>query len=154
MKVKRSHFKQSVKASAYAGKRSIMAAAGAGMQIIVNSKAYVDVYEDDYEQGEGAHVNTWEADVRGTYRSIQDLVNAISQYGFSDNVSDYGYIDGRIFTDAMVDVDNDEPSAAQIEAWKRGEEQLYAARFDVTVNVGDVHPMTEEEAESLGIGIY
>lgn len=135
-------------------RRSVTAATQAGMQIIVNSKGWVDVYEDDYEQGEGAHVNTWEADVRGTYSSIQELINQISSYGFSSNLEDYGFIDGRIFTDAMVDADGDEPSEAQIEAWKRGKEQLYAARFDLPVSVGDIRRMTEEDAEALGIGIY
>lgn len=131
-----------------------MAATAPGKQIIVNSKGYVDVYEDDYEKGEGAHVNTYEVDVRGTYGSIQELVSAISSYGFSENTDDYGYIDGRIFSDAMVDVDNDEPSEQQIEAWKRGQETLYAARVDIPVSVGDIHEMTEAEAEEFGIEIY
>ena len=135
-------------------RRLITAATQAGMQIIVNSKGLVDVYEDDFERGEGALVNTWEADVRGTYSSIQELISQISSYGFSSNLEDYGFIDGRIFTDAMVDVDNDEPSEAQIEAWKRGEEQLYTARFDLPVSVEDIRRMTEEDAEALGIGIY
>jgi len=140
-----------------ASETSVTAAIDDGMHIIIDSKAYVDVTEDDFEQGEvGPYVNSWEFDVRGEYNSIGELVRAISEnsYVFSEDVGDYYYMDGSIRTSATVDVDNSKPTDAQIDAWQRGEEKLYVADMYLDIKVGTVHEMTEDEARDFGISIY
>ena len=138
-------------------RRRIMAATAGGLKIIVRSKGYVEVYEDSYEQGEGAYVNGWDFDVRGTYDTFQDLIDAIENatYCFTNRPDNYVFLDGTIQTDAIVDEDNEEPSDRQLQAWKRGEYELYAARLVLPIEVGaESHEMTEEEAEMFGISIY
>lgn len=140
-----------------ASETSVTAAIDDGMHIIIDSKAYVDVTEDDFEQGEvGPYVNSWEFDVRGEYNSIGELVRAISEnsYVFSEDVGDYYYMDGSIRTSATVDVDNSKPTDAQIDAWQRGEEKLYVADMYLDIKVGTVHEMTEDEARDFGISLY
>ena len=144
--------RRSIKAS----RRPIKAAELSGNKILVRSKAYVDISEDDYEQGVGSYVNQWDFDVRGEYASAQELIKTIADnsYVFSENIEDYYFLDGSLHTSATVDVDNDIPTEDQIEAWKRGEEMLYIADLYLPLEVGSVRDMTDEEAEAFGLSIY
>lgn len=139
-----------------ASRRAINAAELSGNKILVRSKAYVDVSEDDYEQGVGNYVNQWDFDVRGEYASAQELVKAIANksYVFSENIEDYYFLDGSLHTSATVDGYNYIPTEDQIEAWKRGEEMLYIADLYLPLEVGSVHDMTDEEAETFGLEVY
>lgn len=124
-----------------------------GIKILVTSKAYVDVAVDDYEQGQLDFVNSWDFDVRGEYGSAEELVKAIARNSgvFSDKVEDYSFFDGTIQTSAFVNNDNEEPSKAEIEAWKNGGETLYDASLVLRLDcVMDEHEMTEDEAEAFG----
>lgn len=136
-------------------RRSVMGAANLnGVKILVRSKAFVDVAEDDYEQGEvGGYINSWDFDVRGEYTSIQQLINAIAEesYVFSKNLDDYSFYDGTLHTSAMVNNDNMEPGEYEYEAWKNGEETLYVADMRLNLEVGSVHEMTDDEAKMFGI---
>ena len=128
-----------------------------GIKILVTSKAMVDVAVDDYEQGEGDFVNSWDFKIPSDYDSAEDLVYAIARNSgvFSDKVEDYVFLDGSIQTDALVNNDNEEPSKAEIEAWKNGEETLYNAHLYLSVScVMDEHEMTDDEAEAFGFPVY
>lgn len=141
----------------YSPKISLTEKATEGVKILVKSKAYVEVYEDDYEEGEGDYANAWDFDVRGEYDSAEELVKAIAKnsFIFSDKVKDYSFIDSTIQTSAFVNNDNEEPSKAEIEAWKNGELKLYNAYLSVLVScVMGEHEMTEDEAEEFGFEIY
>lgn len=123
--------------------------------------AEVEVYEDSYEEGEGAYVNSWDIDaLKGmTFDTAEDLVKAIAKnsWVFSEDLADYVYIDGRIDTDATVDVNNETPSDADFVAWRKGELMLYNAHLlcGVTmVPTGTEHEMTPEEAEAFGLSVY
>lgn len=123
--------------------------------------ANVEVDEDSYEEGELDYVNSWSIDsLKGkTFDNVDELVQAINraEWVFSADKSDYVYIDGRIDTDAAVNVDNVEPSKDEYEAWKRGELMLYNAHLMVGVTMvpaGMDHEMTPEEAESFGLEVY
>jgi len=130
--------------------------------------AFVDVYEDSYEHGWSVdQVNGWEVyGLKGKeYYSIEDLVEDIHRKAdiFSDDLGDYGYIDGRIFTDEIVDVDNCTPSEEDKMLWRNGELDLYAARLDVGVHVveyeyingsldrRDERELSEDDADALGL---
>lgn len=124
--------------------------------------ADVEVYEDSYEDGEGEYVNSWSIDgLKGkTFSNVDELTAAINEASydvFSANKSDYVYIDGRIDSDAEVDVDNYVPSEEQYAEWKAGEIMLYVARLSVGVSmipVGYDHEMTPEEAAAFGLEVY
>ena len=151
MKIKR----KQITANSKMSRRRITAATESGMKIYVDGKAVVDVYEDDYNEGEGDYVNGWDFDIRGAYDTIQQLVNKLAEYGFSENPDDYVFLDGTIQSDAFQDADGMEPSDADIEAWKRGEIQLYNAHLVLPLGVGSaIHQMTEEEAEAFGLSVY
>ena len=142
--------------TARANINSIKAATENGAKILVRSNAFVDIMEDDYEQGAtGSYINQWDFDVRGEYDSAQALVDAIEKnsYVFSNNLQDYYVLDGALHTSAMVDNDNEIPSDSQIEAWKRGEETLYIAEMYLSLEIGAVHDMTDDEAESFGFSL-
>ena len=135
---------------------SIKAATENGAKILVRSNAFVDIMEDDYEQGAtGSYINQWDFDVRGEYDSAQALVDAIEKnsYVFSNNLQDYYVLDGALHTSATVDNDNEIPSDSQIEAWRRGEETLYKAGMYLSLEIGAVHDMTDDEAESFGFSL-
>lgn len=124
--------------------------------LIVKSKAYVDITEDDYEQGALDTVNSWDFDVRGTYRNAKELVSAIAKesFVFSEDVNDYYILDGALHTSAMVDNDNYVPDEEQVDAWKRGEEKLYIADMYLSIEVGCAsHDITDDEAEMFGFNL-
>lgn len=131
------------------------------MSKIKVKKAYVEVYEDTYADGEGKYVNEWSLDELAgkEFRTGQDLVNAIARVDgvYTTDIGDYVYIDGRIDSDAEVNADNYTPTDAEYDAWKRGELMLYCAHLYVHVLVVPdeySHEMTEEEAEAFGFYTY
>lgn len=131
--------------------------------------AEVEVCEDLYDEGEGNYVNSWEIqELNGReYEDIRDLLDDIAEYSdiFTSDMDDYVYIDGRIDTDATVDVDNNIPNAAQIQMWRNGEEKLYVAHLCCGISVKETkysysnrrfrestkHELTEDEAMGVGI---
>ena len=123
--------------------------------------AGVEVYEDSYGEGEGDYVNHWDIDtLKGKiFNNVDELVAAINEASydvFSANKGDYVYFDGRIETDAEVDVDNDVPSEDQYAEWKAGDLMLYVARLTIKVTMvptGYDHEMTYEEAEAFGLEV-
>lgn len=120
--------------------------------------AEVEVYEDNYENGEGEYVNGWNLSIKGkTFKSLSEIVDAVSneEYIFSDDKKNWIYMDGRLLTDALVDVNNEEPDEADIQMWRNGDLELFVARLDIAVEVYDeAHDLTEEEAEEEGFEIY
>lgn len=128
------------------------------LKIYVPSYCYVDVMVDDYEQGEGEQVNSWAFDVSsGAYNSAQELIDDIAGRSgiFSNNIADYVVLDSSLQTDATVNNDNEIPSEAEWEAWKRGELELFVAHLWVNLQVGsETHDITDDEAEGFGFSIY
>ena len=144
--------KKSVKAS------SIMSAADtSNLRIFVPSDCYVDVLVDSYEQGEGEQVNSWNFVIADSFKTAQELIDDIaeSSFIFSNDINDYVFLDGSLQTDATVNADNDIPTQEELEAWKRGELELYVAHLWVRLDVGaTTHMMTEDEAEAFGLSVY
>lgn len=127
------------------------------MKILVTKTGWVDIYEDDYNKGEGDFVNQWDVDVRGEYDSVEELLKAIQNktYLFENgNLQNCLFIDGDLLLDDEVNVNNETPTDAEIEDWKNGETMLYAARLRLPLEVvSDKHAMTAEEAEQFGLEI-
>lgn len=144
--------KKSVKASAVMGAMDIE-----NLTIYVPSYCYVDVMVDSYEQGEGEQVNSWTFQVADGFRTAQELIDDIAESSgiFSNDINDYVVLDSSLQTDATVNAENDIPTEEELEAWKRGELELYVAHLWVRLQVGSkTHDMTEDEAEAFGLSVY
>ena len=119
---------------------------------------FAEVFEDDYERGEHNYVNTWDMkDYVGTYDSIEDLVDALSNWGFSDKVKDYGFFednDGEILSDILTNDEGYKASKHEIEQWENGEIKLYVSRLSCGVELITTRPMTNDDAKMLGLEIY
>lgn len=141
-----------VKASAVMGAMDIE-----NLTIYVPSYCYVDVMVDSYEQGEGEQVNSWTFQVADGFRTAQELIDDIAESSgiFSNDINDYVVLDSSLQTDATVNAENDIPTEEELEAWKRGELELYVAHLWVRLQVGSkTHDMTEDEAEAFGLSVY
>lgn len=144
--------KKSIKASAVMGAMDTE-----NLTIYVPSYCYVDVLVDSYEQGEGEQVNSWTFQVADGFQSAQELINDIADSSgiFSDDINDYVVLDSSLQTDATVNAENEIPTEEELEAWKRGELELYVAHLWVRLQVGSkTHDMTEDEAEAFGLSVY
>ena len=140
-------------------KRPVTAAADiTNMKIFTSGTAYVDIYEDSYEQGELGYVQTWDFPIGTEFDSAEELIKNIASSAsiFSDDIRNYLVSeDGMLYSDAMVNVDNEEPDEAEMEAWRRGELTLYNAHLGIALKVGSgVHEMTYDEAEAFGFDTY
>lgn len=106
----------------------------------------VEVYEDSYEDGEGAFVNARDLkEYDGTrFNSLQEVISLIAKrdiynddYIKPENWMAFEYDDKngtlRLDTDVLVDVDNYPADDSDIEQWKRGELKLYNAHYNVYV---------------------
>ena len=126
------------------------------MKILVTKKGVVDCYEDDYENGEGDFVNSWDFDVRGEYDSAEDLIKAIvkATYLFDFKVDEFIFTDGAIQTSDLVDEESIKADKHDIELWKKGEKTLYSANMWLHLEcISDKHEMTDDEAEEFGFGM-
>ena len=126
------------------------------MKILVTKKGTVDCYEDDYENGEGDFVNSWDFDVRGEYDSAEDLIKAIVKetYLFDFKVDEFSFMGGAIQTSDLVDKESIKADKHDIELWKKGEKTLYSANMWLPLEcISDKHKMTDDEAEEFGFGM-
>ena len=118
--------------------------------------ASVDVYEDSYEQGELDYIQSYDASLKGMYRSLNDLLYELGTCGFSNKVQDY-YLNidtGELWTDSLQNDDGEEPSDIEMQLFKEGKINLYAAHLNVGISIVSEHNITETEAEELGLTIY
>ena len=93
------------------------------------------VYMDDYEQGEGAQVNSYEMD--GIIKA-ETPVQAIEKYmetvvGYDFDITDSLIEDNTVFYSALVDGSNIEASDSQKESWKQGKCILYTDQFSIII---------------------
>lgn len=112
---------------------------------------FADVYEDDYENGEGDRVNGFDQSVNKSFDNINDLLEYLSKKVIYRDITrgDCSVIDNRIHTSVLVDEDNSPVFGAQMEKWKAGKIKLYSANYNIPVYfVREVEP-TEEELIDL-----
>lgn len=117
-----------------------------------------EVYEDNYDEGEGDYVNQWDMhDIKGVYDSVEDLIKEFAKWGFSTKLENYGFFDGNggeIVSDFLCDDEGMEADKRQIEDWKNGFITLYNARLSCGVELIKSVPMTDKDAKELGLDIY
>lgn len=114
-----------------------------------------DVYEDDFEEGEGKHVNSFSGEVNKIFGSIDDLLKYIGDRITYEDAKKENFSvndDGRIDTSVLVDSENSPASKSEIEKWKNGELKLYNANYSFYVLlVSQKTPTVEELSSLLGI---
>lgn len=115
--------------------------------------------EDDYEHGQmyGRNDVLSEKNV-GSYTSPQAVKDAlVRKFGFPDDKGAWFAMDdedGRLSLSFQVNEDNYEPSAQEIERWKKGEGKMWTADVDIYLRLATVRsPDAKEIAEAFGIKI-
>lgn len=109
------------------------------MKTTYKATIHFEAYEDDYEQGELDHVNSWVDTIeRDTQAELkQAIIEATYQNDFStiDDEQMNGYDWATEYhTSYLADEDNQgDASESQIEEWKKGELKLYAINCHILV---------------------
>lgn len=92
-------------------------------------KSYHNIYVDDYNEGEGYHVNSYNMTA---FIKAPEVGNAIQQYienclyyKFNSNYLDTSGDDISSYYDVLVDDEGIEATEADRELWKNGELKLY-----------------------------
>lgn len=126
-----------------------------GLRIITHGYE-CDVHEDDWEEGEGDYVNSWNGRLNGSFATKEELYKAIEKEIYLPvNDQTCQFYDGTLQLSWNVNVDNEEPTEEEFEAWKRGEETMYILDMFIPLEVGSAtHGMSDEEAESFGLNRY
>jgi hypothetical protein len=115
----------------------------------------VTMHEYNYDKGEGKFVNEWDIDIRGTYSSMQDFINAVERYeDVPSDPNEWGIIDGRLITNFLADSDSISATYDEVDAWKRGEETLYLVDVDIPVEIVTTRKLTEDDADMLGVQVW
>lgn len=117
-----------------------------------------NVYEDDYNEGEGKNVNSFNEKVNKSFSSGEELLKYISDFVLYHPLKkeDYSIMDdGRIVTSVLVDEDNSSASAREVEEWKNGNKKLYSANYNFYVTLTqEKTPSADELSKLLGISVY
>lgn len=101
--------------------------------------SFHDIYEDDFNEGEGKHVNTF--DLKGNIKAenpieaVKTYIQEVAGYDVSDDAT-IDVHDERpnvAFWGATVDNDNVQASESEIERWKEGKMKLYSDHMEITV---------------------
>ena len=94
-------------------------------------KTYFDVYEDDYNEGEGKHVNSWD------YESEHDAIESalqqhFEQLGLSYDVNLLLEDDGNRWYSWMLYEDR-QATDKEIQLWKQGKLNLYSLTANIKI---------------------
>lgn len=98
----------------------------------------VEIHEDDYEQGELGHVNSWSENIGKQFKTKQELIAYISKnyvYGATESDFEYEPDNDTLYTDSLVDEDNSQATDSQKAQWKQGKLKLYNAHYMFDVEV-------------------
>jgi hypothetical protein len=108
---------------------------------------WVDVFEDDYERGEGKMVHGFAVDGIGRAETLPMLIDAINRkLGYGLAWKEWEAVDdGRVGASVLVDRRGERASKAMIAEWRRGRRKLRAAQILARVELVDVHTPTAEE---------
>jgi hypothetical protein len=127
---------------------------------ILAGNAYVEMYEDNYENGKGDFVSHWEVNSNGIYDDVLTLLDEVANRGavfVTKDLRNYAFdaYNSKIFTDVLTDDGGYPANKNDVEAWKNGELTLYNCRLFIPIKViSDPRDMTAEEAKQLGLEVY
>ncbi len=120
---------------------------------VISISSDTTVHKDDYQNGEGDCVNSWE-NSKKVFKTTSDKIStelsiALKEYIENELNLDYDANDmeslfdeytedDHIWLSRFVDVDNDTPSKEQIESWKQGDEELFVQLICVYVEINGI----------------
>lgn len=88
-----------------------------------------EVFEDNFENGEGKHINTYDLNEVIKADNVQDAINKYLEYTvftelqFKDlEISDCGNF---LNTERLVDIKSEDATNKEIESWKQGKIKLF-----------------------------
>lgn len=125
--------------------------------VIIAKRADVDIHVDDYNEGEGEYIQSFNLRLKGEYNSIDSLIKDIcDEFGEREcNLGNFVFYEEQsaIGTNFLVNDDNWVADEMEIEAWKNGSETLYIADVYVPVQVATKsRDMTYDDVKDMGFG--
>lgn len=117
--------------------------------------AYVEVYEDDYEEGEGKMTQSYDLPLtKGVFDTVEDLRKEVAKY-FLNEIKLYYDEDGEQFLTALnITEQGDEPTDEDLEAWRNGECKLLSMYISVPVQVAEFSPLEVGDTEFGHFEVY
>ena len=95
-------------------------------------KTYFDVYEDDYNEGEGKYVSQW--DWESEHDAIESAMQQhFEQHGLSYDANYLFHEDDIRSYSWTVDEECSEATEKQIEQWKQGRKKLYSMHASIKI---------------------
>ena len=95
-----------------------------------------NVFIDNYENGEGKHVSSYDLTSECKALTVQDAIinhfNNTVYLPFDFQHADIDKEQNLIFYSHIVNVDNEAPTQYEFEKWKKGEVELYANNIIIT----------------------
>jgi hypothetical protein len=123
-------------------------------KIIVSDIGSIDVYLDDYDDGRVSLVSEHPLDVRGQYDTFENLVYAINKATPLNIIpEDCTIYNGTLRVAQQVNSGMHPADEREFEHFAAGLIDLYVAEVVLDLNVGDIHSMTDEEADLFGIDV-
>jgi len=96
------------------------------------------VFIDSYEQGEGKQVNFYTLDsiikTDNIQLAVENHFKNTVYLPFEFNKADKNEDNTVMYWSNLVDADNSEPNTSEIEAWKKGQEELYSNNIEIMVS--------------------
>jgi hypothetical protein len=93
-----------------------------------------DVYEDDYNEGEGKYVNSWDYQSKHDADEIQSAMQQhFEQHGLSYDANYLFHEDDIRSYSWTVDEECFEATEKQIEQWKQGRKKLYSMHASIKI---------------------
>ena len=117
----------------------------------VIAKVYVEVYEDDPEEGEGNFVNSYSKTLEG--RTIKGIIDKLSyRYGVSKNLIDWVYYEDnhRLSTASTVDENEIPLTSEEIEDFMNRKLDGYELMLDVVFYSNRKVALPEDIEKSCG----
>lgn len=115
-------------------------------------------HEDDFEQGEAFETSSYwngrDLPISGRFQTIEDALKAVCKRNYFEYRRDgwtswgkeYGEEPNRFDFQTMVDANNCEATPTDIEAWKRGEKNLFALTLTLWLAIRTERDLTFDEA--------
>jgi len=95
-------------------------------------KTYFEVFEDDYNEGEGKFVTHWSH--QSQHNAIESaLQQHFEQVGLSYDVNNIHEEDGMRYYSWMVDDECIEATEKEVEKWKQGKTKLYSQNANINI---------------------
>ncbi len=116
----------------------------------------VDIYEDDYNEGEGKMVNYWDERLNKEFDNGKDLLDYIkNSVVYSEDAHFHIDEEGYLYGNLLVDSESVGASKTQIERWKKGDEKLFSANYRFIITIVQEETLSQEElSEILGVDMY